>query len=85
MVPLTRPQRFVSGGGGIPQWCFSQVKGTLEDEIHDGELTAVRADGFGLDRVYCAGVWKYQNFVFRGWPTQLCPTFDLYEGPCRSE
>jgi hypothetical protein len=26
---------FISGNGEI-QWCFSQVKGTLEDEVTDG-------------------------------------------------
>jgi len=28
----------MAGSSGIPQWCFSQVKGTLEDEIHDEDI-----------------------------------------------
>ena len=29
------------GGGGEIPWCFSQVKGTIEDEVADGEFVYV--------------------------------------------
>lgn len=28
----------ISGNGGETSWCFSQVKGTLEDEVTDADL-----------------------------------------------
>ena len=31
--------RCAAGGGGEIPWCFSQVKGTIEDEVADGEDT----------------------------------------------
>lgn len=33
--------RYAAGGGGEIPWCFSQVKGTIEDEVADGEDTDV--------------------------------------------
>lgn len=27
---------FISGNGGEIQWCFSQVKGTIEEDITEG-------------------------------------------------
>lgn len=29
---------FVSGNGGEVQWCFSQVKGTIEEEVTEGKF-----------------------------------------------
>lgn len=28
---------YATGGGGEIPWCFSQVKGTIEDEVADGK------------------------------------------------
>ena len=30
-----------TGGGGEIPWCFSQVKGTIEDEVADGKDTII--------------------------------------------
>lgn len=32
---------YATGGGGEIPWCFSQVKGTIEDEVADGKETDI--------------------------------------------
>ena len=39
MPPLTVLLLYTTGGGGEIPWCFSQVKGTIEDEVADGKGT----------------------------------------------
>ena len=34
---LMMPLFSVAGNGGELQWCFSQVKGTVEDDVTEGE------------------------------------------------
>lgn len=41
----------VSGNGGEIQWCFSQVKGTMEDDITEGKVFF--RNYFGAEVIVC--------------------------------
>lgn len=54
-----------TGGGGEIPWCFSQVKGTIEDEVADGKDTDITSPAClppptqprKGGRIMVAGVW----------------------------
>lgn len=66
----------VAGNGGETSWCFSQVKGTLEDEVtdadliscvefnHDGELLATGDKG-GRVVIFQVCIITIKNYIVR--------------------
>lgn len=44
---------YFAGNGGEIQWCFSQVKGTAEEDVTEGECSEMDLEGVSLlDNIY---------------------------------
>uniref|UniRef100_A0A3Q4BAC8 Uncharacterized protein n=1 Tax=Mola mola TaxID=94237 RepID=A0A3Q4BAC8_MOLML len=48
----------MAGPGGDMQWCFSQVKGAIDDDVAEGmsDSRIKDAEMFPLTTLYCAAI-----------------------------
>ena len=62
----------VLGNGGDIQWCFSQVKGTVEEDVTEGELPSYALSNRFLEIAFWAIFWRainqFQIIVFLNAP-----------------